>query len=250
MRAVAYKVARGAGGKIIALVELLLSLATTIWPTKVKEWANWAMNPDQIRLVGLVGIVLGLAYWLILAWLKPPPEPPASGPTTHGPNSPSIGSVTGNVTQNFHQGGVTTNENALRMRAETGSLIDFTGARIIMDDPAIAAHASDDSKISFKGARIGPPGSNLGDTYNIGKQPFEVTDEVADTVARDLGETKQVKICAVGSDESKYDAELLIDLLARRGITASLAAHFHNCAPPLYKPIEYRDGHIFLDSSK
>lgn len=91
MRVAAYNALRGAPAKIAFGVELFLSLAPTLWPKQIKEWAGWALTPEQIRLLGLLGLVIGLSYFLVLTLLKPPPKPELGNTAkSSGPKSPPL----------------------------------------------------------------------------------------------------------------------------------------------------------------
>lgn len=71
----AYKIATSLPAKLFFAGEALISLATVAWPDQVKEWVEWAMTPEQTRLIGLAGLVIGLAYVALLLWLKSDDEP-------------------------------------------------------------------------------------------------------------------------------------------------------------------------------
>ena len=52
-----------------------LGLGITAWsagsPKSFKTWWDWLMTPEQIRLCGIIGLGVFLAYWIALFLLKP-----------------------------------------------------------------------------------------------------------------------------------------------------------------------------------
>ncbi len=89
---------------------MLLAVATVTWPQVVKEWANWAVTPETLRLIGLAGVIVGLAYWCLLLWLRQSePSVAVASPTvdqkTKGDGSHNINNSTVVITP-AHEGGI------------------------------------------------------------------------------------------------------------------------------------------------
>lgn len=74
----------------------------SVWPDKVKSTIGDHMSAEHIQLAGAVALAVALVYFVVLWLLKPSGlNAPAvvGGPSqiTHGPQSPSIGTVNGPV---------------------------------------------------------------------------------------------------------------------------------------------------------
>ena len=80
MRQLIYKIWRAVPAKVFFVLETGISVGTVAFPKKVKAWAGWAVTPENIRWIGLIGLCVGLAYWLILALLKPDKSQDAASP--------------------------------------------------------------------------------------------------------------------------------------------------------------------------
>jgi len=229
----------------------------TLFDNQMLTWRDIILAPH-----GWPWFVAVMAVWAVaVIWTGAKQQQAEKGASES--KSPQVRDLTPpNLPQTSELGIVTTKvpkPNVLRMRAETGSTIDFTGANIVMENPAISAQASDDSTISFAGARIGPPGSLVGDinqnhsgsgdnVINFGKQPFQLSDGVVDMVAKRAD--RPVRVHAVGAQRSLNDANELVARLAMKGIAATVISHSHNLAPSLSDPVEFREGTVYLDSSK
>ena len=132
------------------------------------------------------------------------------------------------------------NPNAFRVTAETGSIIDFTGAAINMENPSIIAHASGGSTVSFEGARIGTH-------YHHGREPFEMTSEVMAGVLRYLQGRVAVEIWAVGSSRSQSAVEALRIFLREQGVAVS--THTTGAlSPPLSSNLEWRNASLYVNA--
>ncbi len=102
MRRIVYKAMLGLPARAISGVSTVVGGAGAIWPEKVKTLVGLGMTTDHIRWLG-VALCVGAIFYFALLWLLKPGEQaalPSSTQTTHGDQSPAIGSVGGNVTYN------------------------------------------------------------------------------------------------------------------------------------------------------
>jgi hypothetical protein len=99
-----YEALSGLPSKAVTGAIGLGGIAATAWPEKFRKWISGIMTADQIQFYGVVGIVLCVAYWALLAWLRPKEveNGPGLSSVTHGASSPAIGVIHGNPT--FHLG--------------------------------------------------------------------------------------------------------------------------------------------------
>lgn len=90
--------------KITATMIALASLFATLKPNEVNAWIAWLMTPQQVQLLGGVGIIVVLAWLVILLLLKPKGNGKGTddGPIaiTTGESSPALAGQFGDI--HFH----------------------------------------------------------------------------------------------------------------------------------------------------
>src|SRR4051794_13299615 len=82
------------GGSAVSLAGLVGS----IWPDRVKAVIGGSVSPDEIRLVGIALLVIGLVYFIAL-WLLKPGETEKAGVTA---DRRGFGNSSVNATGDFH----------------------------------------------------------------------------------------------------------------------------------------------------
>lgn len=96
-RQVAFKIVDALPSRVGAIIGTLLTGFAAAYPERIRQWADWIVSPEQIRLFGLGGLALFVAYWGLWIWLrsggKDEPAPAGLALATHGDGSHNIGVI-------------------------------------------------------------------------------------------------------------------------------------------------------------
>lgn len=105
MRRIAYEALSGLPSKVVTNGIGLGGIVAAAWPGWFRNWVAQNVTAEQIRIYGIIAFGFFVAYWALMAWLKPKDAAksapsPQTTQTSYGPQSPNFGSVNGDV--HFH----------------------------------------------------------------------------------------------------------------------------------------------------
>lgn len=71
MRKELHKLLSSIPARFVDLTIGIGGICASLWPDKLKHWADSLMSAEQIRLWGLVSIVVAIVYWVLLRLIQP-----------------------------------------------------------------------------------------------------------------------------------------------------------------------------------